>query len=118
MVVDMGLWGFWKQKTKRKQRSAEVASVETEKTIHAAERAEEATAVKKTKEQEEEGFCFDKEYHRPVIRSSICTGEQVAGFKDRHTGRFTEIMLVRNNEDIEEFTQKYGISREEITREW
>ena len=68
--------------------------------------------------QEDEGFRFDREYHKPVIRSSICTGEQVAGFKDLRTGRFTEIMLVRNNEDIEEFTQKYGISREEIRREW
>lgn len=65
----------------------------------------------------EEPF-FDREHQRPVIRSSICTGEQVAGFKDLRTGRFTEIMLVRNNEDIEEFTRKYSISREEIRREW
>lgn len=68
--------------------------------------------------QEDEGFRFDREHHKPVIRSSICTGEQVAGFKDLRTGRFTEIMLVRNNEDIVEFTRKYGISREEIRREW
>ncbi|MCH5338485.1 MAG: aspartate dehydrogenase [Acetatifactor sp.] len=53
-----------------------------------------------------------------MIRSSICTGEQVAGFRDLRSGRFTEIMLVRDNEDIEEFTKKYGISREEIRREW
>ena len=68
--------------------------------------------------QEDGGFHFDREHHKPVIRSSICTGEQVAGFKDTRTGRFTEIMLVRNNEDMEEFKQKYGISREEIRREW
>ena len=61
---------------------------------------------------------YDKQNQKPVIRSSICTGEQVAGFKDRRTGRFTEIMLVRDNEDMEEFTKKFGISRGEITREW
>lgn len=63
-------------------------------------------------------FYFDRENQKPVIRSSICTGEQVAGFKDLRTGKFTDIMLVRDNEDMEEFTKKYGISREEITREW
>ena len=120
MVVNMGMWGFWKRKTGRKQRSSEDASAEAEKTLQAARGAEEttSTAANEVKAQEDEGFCFDKEHHKPVIRSSICTGEQVAGFKDRRTGRFTEIMLVRNNEDIEEFTHKYGISREEITREW
>ena len=61
---------------------------------------------------------FDRENLKPVIRASICTGEQVAGFKDIRTGKFTDIMLVRDHKDMEEFTRKYGISREEITREW
>ena len=70
-------------------------------------------------EQKQEGeFYFDRESQKPVIRSSICTGEQVAGFKNLRTGKFTEIMLVRDHKDMEEFTRKYGISREEITREW
>ena len=68
--------------------------------------------------QEQEQLRFDREYHKPVIRSSICTGEQVAGFRDLRTGKFMEIMLVRDNEDMEEFSKKYGISRNEITREW
>lgn len=72
---------------------------------------------KKEQKQDEENP-FDRENSKPVIRSSICTGEQVAGFKDLHTGHFTEIMLIRNNEDIEEFIRKYDISREEIRREW
>ena len=29
---------------------------------------------------------YDRENLRPVIRSSICTGEQVAGFRNIHTG--------------------------------
>ena len=70
-------------------------------------------------EQKQSGeFYFDRENQKPVLRSSICTGEQVVGFKDLRTGKFTDIMLVRDNKDMEEFTRKYGISREEITREW
>ena len=30
---------------------------------------------------------YDKENQIPVIRASICTGEQVAGFKDIHLGK-------------------------------
>lgn len=61
---------------------------------------------------------YDKENLRPVIHASICTGEQVAGFKDIRTGKFTEVMLIRNSRDMEEFTKKYDISKEEISKEW
>ena len=30
---------------------------------------------------------YDKENKKPVIKASICNGEQVAGFKDIHTGK-------------------------------
>ena len=39
---------------------------------------------------------YDKENKKPVIKSSICNGEQVAGFKDIHTGKMEE---VRGNAD-------------------
>ena len=39
---------------------------------------------------------YDRETQAPVIHASICTGEKVAGFRDLRTGRFTEIMLIRN----------------------
>ena len=29
---------------------------------------------------------YDQENKKPVIKASICNGEQVAGFKDIHTG--------------------------------
>ena len=48
----------------------------------------------------------------PVIRCSICTGEQVAGFRNGQTGRFEEVMLIRSSADLEEFKQRYGISGE------
>ncbi len=63
-------------------------------------------------------YSYDKENQRPVIRSSICTGEQVAGFKDVRTGRFTEVMVIRDGKDMEEFTAKYDIPAEDIKKEW
>lgn len=57
---------------------------------------------------------YDPEKSRPVLRCSICNGEQVAGFKDRETGRFEEVMLIRNDSDLEQFRREYGISGEII----
>ena len=48
----------------------------------------------------------------PAIRCSICTGEQVAGFKNPDTGRFEEVMLLRSPDDLAYFRQQYGIEGE------
>lgn len=61
---------------------------------------------------------YDKESLRPIIRASICTGEKVAGFKDVNTGKFMEIMLIRDHKDLYEFKEMYGIKDEEISKEW
>lgn len=61
---------------------------------------------------------YNKEEKKPVIRISICTGEQVAGFKDLMTGKFQDIMLITNKKDEKEFRKRYGIQEAEITREW
>ncbi|MBD5464272.1 MAG: aspartate dehydrogenase [Lachnospiraceae bacterium] len=53
---------------------------------------------------------YDKENLKPVIRCSICTGEQVAGFKNIHTGKFEEIMLIKEAKDLERFMAMYGLS--------
>ena len=60
---------------------------------------------------------YDKENKKPVIKSSICNGEQVAGFKDIRTGKFEEVMLIRRAEDLETFKTMYGIEGE-ITKEY
>ena len=54
-------------------------------------------------------YAYDPEKTRPVIRASICTGERVAGFRDRKTGAFHEIMLIRDQADLEEFMETYGL---------
>lgn len=61
---------------------------------------------------------YDKETLRPVIRSSICTGEQVAGFWNLQTGKFSEVMLIRNGGDLQEFLDTYDLSETEVGREY
>ena len=55
---------------------------------------------------------YDREHMKPVIRASICTGEQVAGFKDLRTGKIKEVMLIKCSKDLEEFKNMYGITGE------
>ena len=52
---------------------------------------------------------YDKENLKPVLRCSICTGEQVAGFQNVHTGKFQEVMHIRNASDLQEFLDSYGL---------
>lgn len=61
---------------------------------------------------------YDKSRKKPVIRASICTGEQVAGFKDLETGKFEDIMLIKSEKDRKEFQRLYGIEESELTKEW
>lgn len=61
---------------------------------------------------------FDKTGMIPVIRSSICTGEQVAGFKEGSGGKFHELMLIRNDRDLREFLRRYDVNEDEIKKEW
>ena len=55
---------------------------------------------------------YDPVKRKPAIRASICTGEQVAGFIDLESGKFEEILLIRNPKDLEEFKKMYGITGE------
>lgn len=58
---------------------------------------------------------FDRTRKRPVIRASICTGEQTACLQDIATGRLEEVMLLRNEQDKAAFKAEYGIREEELT---
>ena len=49
--------------------------------------------------------------------ASICTGEQVAGFKDIQTGKLEEIMLIKSPRDLDDFKKIYGIT-EKIEKEY
>jgi len=59
---------------------------------------------------------YDRENWRPVLRCSICNGEQVAGFKNIHTGEFREEGLIRSPEELEAFKRRYGLA--EVVKEY
>ena len=63
----------------------------------------------KRAKQEERIVSFDPISQRAAIRCSICTGEQVAGFQDIHTGQFEEVMLIRGEADLQRFMAQYGV---------
>lgn len=60
---------------------------------------------------------YDKEMKIPVLKCSICNGEQVAGFKDTRTGRFEEVMFIQSEKDLELFKKQYNIDTE-IVKEY
>ena len=45
----------------------------------------------KKKEKAAPSGDFDRENEKPIIKASICNGEQIAGFKNIHTGKMREI---------------------------
>ena len=67
-----------------------------------------AMLFKRRKETRHETYDSARSY--PAIRSSICTGEKVAGFRSRETGAFTEIMLISSDKDLDAFRTRYGIT--------
>lgn len=62
---------------------------------------------KKTKKIEKKEY--DASVYKPVLKCSICNGEQVAGFKNLQTGKFEEITLIRNQGELQEFMDTYGL---------
>ncbi len=67
---------------------------------------------RKSKQNPASGPAYNPEKVTPVIRCSICTGEQVAGFRHLDTGRFEEVALLKNDEDLRAFRERYGITGE------
>lgn len=63
-----------------------------------------------------EPVSYDRDNEIPVLHCSICNGEQVAGFKDIHTGKFEEVCLIRSDAELQDFMDRYGIT--EITKEY
>ena len=52
---------------------------------------------------------FDPAAEEPAIRCSICTAEQVAGFRSKRTGQFREVTLIRTPKDLEGFKKDFGV---------
>ncbi|MCD8105654.1 MAG: aspartate dehydrogenase [Lachnospiraceae bacterium] len=54
---------------------------------------------------------YDPAVYKAVLKCSICNGEQVAGFKNRQTGKFEEVAFIRNDRELDEFMRLYGLDR-------
>ena len=61
------------------------------------------------KDRKSEKKEYDPAVCRPVLRCSICTGEKVAGFKDLRTGKFEEAELIRDDRELQDFLDRYGL---------
>ena len=70
--------------------------------------------ISKTEKKLTEAIPFDPEKQIAVIKSSICTGEKVAGFKNRDDGHFTEVMLIRSKEEERRFMKIYNLDSVKI----
>ncbi len=64
----------------------------------------------KKKTDSDNTVIYDPAEKKPVIKASICNGEQVAGFKNLHTGAFEEVMLIKNEADLADFKRQYRIT--------
>lgn len=54
-------------------------------------------------------FPYDENIHEAVIRCSICTGEQVAGFRSKEDGSFVGVMVIQSAKDLESFKRVYRV---------
>lgn len=54
-------------------------------------------------------IAFDPEKQEPAVRRSICTGEMTAGLMDKETGKFTELMRLNGQKELDEFCAELGV---------
>lgn len=59
---------------------------------------------------------FNPQKQYAVIRTSICTGEMIAGFKNYEDSQFIEVMVLHSQQEIERFKKIYAL--EEIKKEY
>ena len=59
---------------------------------------------------------YDRERYQPAVKTSICTGERVAGLIDLTTRKFQDITLIRNDKELAEFCRQYGVTEDDLKR--
>ncbi len=59
---------------------------------------------------------YPADRYEPVLRCSICTGEQVACMRERESGRLHELMLIRDDGDLDRFCARYGLEPESLRK--
>ena len=59
---------------------------------------------------------YDRERYQPAVKTSICTGERVAGLIDRTTRKFQDIALIRSDRELADFCRQYGVTEDELKK--
>ena len=77
--------------------------------VFAIEMRQDSAKIPRYERDLREKIGYDPQTQYAVIRSSICTGEKVAGFKNKKNGQFTEVMVIRTPEDEERFRRIFGL---------
>jgi len=54
---------------------------------------------------------FNPEEESPLIKCNTCNRDMVAGFKNKKTGEFREVMTVNSDEEIEKFAAACGVTQ-------
>lgn len=52
----------------------------------------------------------------PALKTSICTGEKVAGFIDIDTGKFHDYMLIKGSQDLVEFCDNCNVQIDDLKK--
>ena len=86
--------------------------------LHGLRQPLEVRAMSLFSRKKEQPESYDKENTYPVYLSSICTGETLAGFRDKTTKKFSSVMLVASDADKKEFLRRFGLTPEEVKQEW
>ena len=59
---------------------------------------------------------YDAEKEWPAVKTSICTGERVAGFQDKVSRKFRDAMLIRSDKELAAFCREYGVTEDELKK--
>ncbi len=61
---------------------------------------------------------YDRDNMTPAMHFSICTGERVAGFIENETGKFRDVMLIKNDRDLRRFLKTYDIDEKDLKSDY
>lgn len=59
---------------------------------------------------------YDSGKQMPALKTSICTGEKVAGFIDIDTGKFHDYMLIKGSQDLIEFCDSCNVQIDDLKK--
>ena len=66
------------------------------------------------KKKKRETITYNAELEQPAVKTSICTGEQVAGFMEKETRHFRDVMLIRSDRELADFCEACGVKPAEL----